>query len=382
MADEWLKVRIGLFNDVEVFAIARALNVSQDFVIINLIKFWIWADTQTEDGVIKNMTRKGLIELMLSKHAATAFPIVDMEALLESSGGNSPPQATGESITTCGSMSPPDLRVFVRFYDELVRVGWLQFTDGQVIIPNFTRHNTRSARARSRNTKNQSSRRSKRESLPMLSSRQLSQSTGESITRSPHMSPHDGDHNTIQDNTDTPLPPKGGCKESRETQDAKPEDAKPQAKTAEVIPASPVATVRTDLSSNVHLNAPATRLARLYEKLVTNAFGHGVKGAIVVQLVHGATEADIETSIKNYAHFCESRRIDRDKRKHGANFFRDALWREYLTPVEVVADDANVPPRNLTPEELALAEEEELKRSIEVYKARKAREAQAKAAPS
>jgi hypothetical protein len=102
MADDWIKVRVNLHEQGEVFELTRLLKTRTEVVVFLLIRFWAWADGQTTDG-----------QLPFSKP-------LDIDTIVGRKG----------------------------FSDALRSVGWLKVTEGKVSIPNFDRHNGKSAKER------------------------------------------------------------------------------------------------------------------------------------------------------------------------------------------------------------------------------------------
>jgi len=103
MAGDWIKMRTDLAEDPAVIGIAGALDLDEDTVVGKLHRFWSWADRQTVDGNAPSVTH----------------------AWLDRYSG-----VTG-------------------FAAALVSVGWLEGSaGGGVRIPNFDRHNGKTAKQR------------------------------------------------------------------------------------------------------------------------------------------------------------------------------------------------------------------------------------------
>jgi hypothetical protein len=110
-AMSWIKVECSTPNKPEVLKLARLLNVSRDDAFGKAMRFWIWLDGVTVDGVVDGVTSH------------------DVDAVVGAVG----------------------------VADALVLAGWLTISeDGQTIaVPNFDRHNGESAKARGLKTKRQ-----------------------------------------------------------------------------------------------------------------------------------------------------------------------------------------------------------------------------------
>jgi len=102
MAGDWIKVEHATCRKVEVLRIASALSIHPDQALGLCIRFWIWCDEQLKDG-----------------HAA---------------GMN--------SVTLDSHFNQPGLS------DALITAGWLQARQGSLVIPNFDRHMSESAKNR------------------------------------------------------------------------------------------------------------------------------------------------------------------------------------------------------------------------------------------
>jgi len=102
MAGDWIKVEKATARKPEIFGIAAKLGISLDQAFGMCVRFWIWCDDQVTDGNAKNVTC----------------------LLLDDDFG-----VTG-------------------FSEALLSVGWLQVRSGSLVIPNFDRHLSESAKNR------------------------------------------------------------------------------------------------------------------------------------------------------------------------------------------------------------------------------------------
>jgi len=102
MAGDWIKMRCDLADDPAVVGIAGALDIEEDLVVGKLHRLWAWANRQTEDGNAPHVTLSWL----------------------------------DRYISVTG------------FADAMVNVGWLVVTEGGILIPDFDKHNSKSAKKR------------------------------------------------------------------------------------------------------------------------------------------------------------------------------------------------------------------------------------------
>ena len=102
MAGDWLKVETALPDKPEVHYIASTLNIDPDAVIGKLLRVWSWFDQHTEDGNAVGVT----------------FALVDRFA-----------GVTG-------------------FGEAMQFAGWLVQKDKTLVMVNFDRHNSKSAKKR------------------------------------------------------------------------------------------------------------------------------------------------------------------------------------------------------------------------------------------
>lgn len=102
MAGDWIKITKSLPDKPEVWAIAQALDLDPDAVTGKLFRVWAWFDEQTENGNAPRVTK-----LLLDRQVGV----------------------TG-------------------FCDELQAVGWLVDDGNSIAVPNFDRHNSKTAKNR------------------------------------------------------------------------------------------------------------------------------------------------------------------------------------------------------------------------------------------
>lgn len=112
MAGDWIKWQKGLARKPEVFAMAAAIGRSRHEVAGLLCEFWEWAD---DNAVPENesATCPGFVRI-----ASASDALVD--ALVSLDG----------------------------FASAMSSVGWIKFRSGHIEIPNFGRHNGKSAKRR------------------------------------------------------------------------------------------------------------------------------------------------------------------------------------------------------------------------------------------
>ena len=112
MAGDWIKVQIGTDRKPEVLRLARRLGLSRDEAFGKILRFWMWVDGVSVDGVVD-----GVVD-------------ADVDALVDAPG----------------------------FALALQSVGWLDIDADaeQLRLPNFDRHNGATAKKRAQKTKRQS----------------------------------------------------------------------------------------------------------------------------------------------------------------------------------------------------------------------------------
>ena len=104
MAGEWIKLEVGLPEKPEVMRLARLLSMKRDQAVGVAVRFWIWADRNTVDGVVDGVEASDVDDVLTTPGLSTA----------------------------------------------LEAVGWLLIDKEKrrIVIPNFERHNGESAKKR------------------------------------------------------------------------------------------------------------------------------------------------------------------------------------------------------------------------------------------
>lgn len=113
MAGDWIKMRTNLADDPAVIGIADALNLDEDTVVGKLHRLWSWADSQSRDGHAASVTKKWVDRYV---------------------------RADG-------------------FADAMISVGWMIVDKSGVTLPNFDRHNGKTAKTRALSSDRQSRKR-------------------------------------------------------------------------------------------------------------------------------------------------------------------------------------------------------------------------------
>lgn len=103
MAGDWIKVEKSTLRKPEVLRIAELLGVDIDHAFGMCVRFWCWCDDHLTDGNARSVTK------------------VTLDTLLNRSG----------------------------FSEALIEVGWLQSRNGSIVVPNFDRHLSQTAKNRS-----------------------------------------------------------------------------------------------------------------------------------------------------------------------------------------------------------------------------------------
>jgi len=102
MAGDWIKIQVALPDKPEVWQMAGVLGIHADEVVGKLIRVWAWFDTHTENGHATSVT----------------YPLLDRVA-----------GVTG-------------------FAEAMALVGWLSDKGTDTYLPNFDRHNGKTAKNR------------------------------------------------------------------------------------------------------------------------------------------------------------------------------------------------------------------------------------------
>jgi hypothetical protein len=106
MAGDWIKVEKATPRKPEILAVAEALSIHPDHAFGLCVRFWCWCDDHLSDCNARSVTKTSL------------------DALLDRSG----------------------------FSEALIKVGWLQARSDSLVIPNFDRHLSQTAKKRALTT--------------------------------------------------------------------------------------------------------------------------------------------------------------------------------------------------------------------------------------
>ncbi|MEW6647827.1 MAG: DnaT-like ssDNA-binding domain-containing protein [Pseudomonadota bacterium] len=102
MAGDWIKFEIATPNKPEVWEIAGALEIDPDAVVGKLLRVWAWFDEHTENGNAPSVTKT-----LLDRQVGVAG-----------------------------------------FCDAMIAAGWMKENNGAITLPNFERHNGKTAKNR------------------------------------------------------------------------------------------------------------------------------------------------------------------------------------------------------------------------------------------
>lgn len=102
MAGDWIKFEVATPDKPEVWVIANQLNIDPDAVVGKLLRIWTWFDQHTEKGNAPSVTK-----MLLDR-----------------------------SVGVAG------------FCDAVIAAGWMMESSDSVELPNFERHNGKSAKKR------------------------------------------------------------------------------------------------------------------------------------------------------------------------------------------------------------------------------------------
>ena len=115
MAGDWIKFETSTSDKPEVWAMAQSLGIDADAVVGKLLRVWAWFDQQTQEG---------------------------------NAVGN------GASVTSSVTKALLDRRVGVTgFCDSMILSGWMADDGQSLTLPNFDRHNGKTAKTRAMTAK-------------------------------------------------------------------------------------------------------------------------------------------------------------------------------------------------------------------------------------
>ncbi len=135
MAGDWIKIELTLPEKPEVITMAAELELDEDEVVGKLLRVWIWANRQSENGNA----------LSVSEAFLNRFTGCDM------------------------------------FAQAMRKVGWLAGKDGELVLPNFERHNSKSAKSRALANKRLTEHRKRKRNAKTVSSSSLLLSNSSSL---------------------------------------------------------------------------------------------------------------------------------------------------------------------------------------------------------
>lgn len=107
MAGDWIKFEISTHEKPEVWAIAECLDIDPDAVVGKLLRVWSWFDQHTENGNAPTVTKK-----LLDRHVCVNG-----------------------------------------FCDAVIDAGWMNDDGESIFLPNFDRHNGKTAKTRASTAK-------------------------------------------------------------------------------------------------------------------------------------------------------------------------------------------------------------------------------------
>jgi hypothetical protein len=115
MAGDWIKFETATSDKPEVWAMAQSLGIDADAVVGKLLRVWAWFDQQTQEG---------------------------------NAVGN------GASVTSSVTKALLDRRVGVSgFCESMILSGWMADDGQSLTLPNFDRHNGKTAKTRAMTAK-------------------------------------------------------------------------------------------------------------------------------------------------------------------------------------------------------------------------------------
>lgn len=90
MAGDWVPVRKGLEDELEVRRLCILLSMNVEAVCWNLVRFWMWCDDVTDDGILKGVKLDEMLTFcprVPDKHGAFFRHLRDVGWLIEFDGG-------------------------------------------------------------------------------------------------------------------------------------------------------------------------------------------------------------------------------------------------------------------------------------------------------
>jgi len=132
MAGDWIKFETATSDKPEVWAMAQSLGIDADAVVGKLLRVWAWFDQQTQEG---------------------------------NAVGN------GASVTSSVTKALLDRRVGVSgFCDSMILSGWMADDGQSLTLPNFDRHNGKTAKTRAMTAKRVATHKAKSNGVGVTSS--------------------------------------------------------------------------------------------------------------------------------------------------------------------------------------------------------------------
>ena len=156
----WIKFETATSEKPEVWAIAQALGIDADAVVGKLLRVWAWFDTQTVEGNAPSVTK----------------------ALLDS------------KVSVSG------------FCQAMISVGWMIEQDGVICLPNFDRHNGKTAKNRALTSKRVAEHKAGNAKVTQKVTKDFEKGNAASVTIA---LPREEKRREEKNNTIPPLSPKG-----------------------------------------------------------------------------------------------------------------------------------------------------------------------------
>lgn len=135
VSDEWMKICLNLPEHPKVFQLSILTGITPDAVVGKLIKVWRWAHRHTTDGVV---------------HTGVTPPSHECNA---PSVTQTLQERVPERVTPVYNL----LRHFDEhvshpgFTEAMLTVGWLVIDSGNIVFPEFDKHNSSTAKSRALN---------------------------------------------------------------------------------------------------------------------------------------------------------------------------------------------------------------------------------------
>jgi hypothetical protein len=130
MAGDWIKFECQTSDKPEVWQMAEVLKCDADLIVGKLLRIWSWFDAHTESGKLAEPNDQ------------------DKDADNRSCNGDSVTKKQNCNVPSVTKLLLDRKVGMSGFCDVMISVGWMVERDGQISLPNFDRHNGKTAKTR------------------------------------------------------------------------------------------------------------------------------------------------------------------------------------------------------------------------------------------